>query len=228
MINICLLLAAGTSSRFSQESQVSKQLYLLNNKPVITYSIDVIKEHVQEIIIVTNSKLYQDIDNIINTHYKSNNIKIIINNINDRLESIKVGLEYINNSINNLNKNINNIIVHEAARPFIRSEHISKLLESNKTYKYSQYCMKLVNGLCVKIDDNNNYKALDRNIYLELCTPVCCEYNLYYDIFMNYIMKSDGKICEHIDILNDKQIKYNFIDGHYKDLKKITYYNDLT
>ncbi len=225
MINIALLLAAGTSSRFSQSMQVSKVLYLLDNKPVITYSIDAIKDHVEEIIIVTNSKLQQEITNIVNNNYKSNNIKIVINNINDRLISIKTGLNFINN---NFDTNIiNNIIVHDSARPFIKSEHIDMLLESNKTYDFSQYCMKLTNGLCVQIDNSNNYQAIDRNKYLELCTPVCSKYNLYYDVFMIDIMQSNGEIYEHINILNNRKIQYNLIEGFYKDLKKITTQHDV-
>jgi choline kinase len=69
--NICVLLAAGTSSRFINNK--SKQLYLLNDIPIIKYSIDVFINSVDKIIIITNSNCYDEIVDIVN-----NNPKIFI------------------------------------------------------------------------------------------------------------------------------------------------------
>jgi len=49
-MNVGIILAAGMSTRFN--SQVPKQLFEINDKPIIQYSIDVLEKCVDDIIIV--------------------------------------------------------------------------------------------------------------------------------------------------------------------------------
>jgi len=218
-INTCILLAAGTSSRF--DAYKPKQIYTLKKKTIISYSIDSIINIVDELIIITNTSCYDQIKEVAN----NNKITILINDINSRIESIKTGLLYINNK----NISINKIIIHDSARPFVTEDHFKKILESN--FQYSQYYLKLVNGLAKKDKTNYNkflkYKIFDRNEYIELCTPVCCDYKLYYFIFMNYMGNKNPYTEEPITILNLLNIPYNFIEAHQKYLRKITYLDDI-
>ena len=116
-MNVGVILAAGNSSRFQNE--VPKQLYSINNKPIINHSIDILSQSLDEVIIVTNTYCY---DKIKTDH------TILINDVDDRIESIKVALDYIGN------KKYKNIIIHDSARPFITTNHINDLLESSKKY----------------------------------------------------------------------------------------------
>ena len=52
---IGIILAAGTSTRFN--SDIAKQLYFINNKPIIEYSIDNMIQLVDRIIIVKNKNI---------------------------------------------------------------------------------------------------------------------------------------------------------------------------
>ena len=70
---ICILLSAGTSSRFNNinsntqsNTHYSKQLYPIDNKPLILYSIETIIDLVDKLIIITNIECYDRIKNIIN------------------------------------------------------------------------------------------------------------------------------------------------------------------
>jgi 2-C-methyl-D-erythritol 4-phosphate cytidylyltransferase len=234
--NVGLILAAGNSSRFNINTP--KQLFVLNGVPMINYSIEAMINNVDKLIIVSNSKCLEEI-NIIVSNYNifSNNRKIVVltNDIDCRLESIKKCLEYIQSS----NLNVTNIIIHDSARPYIKHSHINELLKMNDTCLYSQYYLKLVNGLAVKILNNNNnnnnnsnnntkYEMIDREQYIEVCTPVCCNYYLFYFIFMNYIDKPNRIVYEILPILNLFNIKYNMIEGSYKYLRKITIMDDVT
>ncbi len=213
-LNICLLLAAGTSSRFN--SNICKQLFEVNDKPVILHTVDKLINIVDYIIIITNSKNYIKIKELID----KSNVIIIVNDINDRNESIKVGIEYIN-----CNFKVNNIIIHDVARPYIPEEYFIDLLKSNETYMYTQYYLKLVNGLVRKKKDE--YKVYHRDEFIEICTPLCCNFNLYYFLFNNYVHRKEPFCVEIIDILNILNIKYNFLEGKYNQLKKITYIDDI-
>ena len=54
-MNISIILAAGLSKRFNDITP--KQLYPINGKPLVQYSIDAIEPVVDDLIIVTNSKV---------------------------------------------------------------------------------------------------------------------------------------------------------------------------
>ena len=225
-INVALLLAAGKSTRF--KDHVPKQLYRIKDIPIIQYSINVLINYVDKLLIVTNTECYQSILEIVKT-YNSNNFIIIINDKNCRLESIISCLNYINKNLTNVNK----IIVHDSARPFIQNIHIETLL--NNTNIYVQYILKLVNGLAIKNSNlgcntlslREQYVPVNRDEYIELCTPICCHYYVYNYIFLNYINKKNRFCHEPIKILNLLNINYEFIESSYNYLRKITITDDI-
>ena len=57
-MNVAILLAAGTSSRFikNEELKTPKQLYLLDNIPVIMYSLSILanNQSINKVIVVIN------------------------------------------------------------------------------------------------------------------------------------------------------------------------------
>jgi 2-C-methyl-D-erythritol 4-phosphate cytidylyltransferase len=207
-MNIGIVLAAGKSSRFL--SQTPKQLYKLDNKPIISHSVDVIRSKVSETIIVTNSDCYKEIKKIFR---KISDIDVVKNDIDCRLVSIKTAINHIDSA--------SNVIIHDAARPFVTLEHIDILLESSKTYLCSQFYFKLVNGLIKKGEFGE--EIADRNQYKELVTPQIIDYRLARDLFQG---KIDKKFCEVIPLLETLKIRYNLIEAT-RQLRKITILDDL-
>jgi 2-C-methyl-D-erythritol 4-phosphate cytidylyltransferase len=211
-MNIGLILAAGYSTRF--KSNIKKQVYKINDKPLISYSIDNLINNVHIILIITNDIIKKEIEKIINNQ---KNIILLVNNNDSRLESINIGLTYINNNY----KNIKNIIIHDSARPFITESHIIKLLNTTQNdIIYSQYYLTLVNGLM-------NIKTetfLDRNEYIETCTPICIDFMYAYMIFKKYINENN---YEFIPILKKLKLKYLLFEDKQKYLRKITTIDDI-
>jgi len=213
--NVGILLAAGTSSRFQSTKQ--KQLYVLNGRPIITFSIDAMIHALDKLIIVTNDTCYDEIAKIVQEDSK---IVLLRNNINCRLESIGVAHKYIKNS----NMHLSNIVIHDSARPFITDDHITTLLKLNVTYAYSQYSIKLVNGL---IKSKPTYEFVNRDEYIEACSPVCINYNAFDFIFVHYISKPNRITHEFYSIIQLLHLKHVFVDGLHKHLKKITTIDDV-
>ena len=209
-MNVGILLAAGKSLRFKKDTL--KQLHLINDKTIVSFSIDVMSECLDELIVVTNSFCFNKIS-------IPKNASIIINDFDCRLSSIKSALNYIGN------KNVHNIVIHDSARPFIRKEHIENLLISCNDFPYSQYVLKLVNGLARKTE--YGYEIPDRSQYIELCTPQAVDYTLYSYIFNKYIDSQNRMTCELLPILDRLNIKYNLIEGSLKYLRKITFIDDI-
>lgn len=226
--NIGIILAAGNSTRFNKS--LPKQIFELNNKPIICYSIDSVVNILDKIVIVTSTYCFETIQNIINNQYKSyDNIDIVINDFNCRLKSIETGLAHIKNNYD-INT-IKNIIIHDSARPYINTNHIVELINltnltnltnDNNQYMYSQYCLKLTNGLMT-----NDCNIVNRDNYVELCTPLCINYDLCQFIFDNYIKEENRITYEFLPILKLLKIKYILIDGNISFLKKITTSDDI-
>jgi 2-C-methyl-D-erythritol 4-phosphate cytidylyltransferase len=169
-------------------------------------------ECLDELIVVTNSYCFNKISIPKNT-------SIIINDFDCRLSSIKAALNHIGY------KNVHNIVIHDSARPFIRKEHMENLLISCNDFPYSQYVLKLVNGLARKTE--YGYEIPDRSQYIELCTPQAVDYTLYSYIFNKYIDSQNRMTCELLPILDRLDIKYNLIEGSLKYLRKITTIDDI-
>jgi len=204
-MNVGIILAAGKSSRFN--SLTPKQLYLIDGKPVINYSIDVLSQYLDEIIIISNSDCFDKI---------KTNSKILINDVDNRIESIKRSLDYLNNDWDN-------ILIHDAARPFINSDMILKLLKSQKENSHSQYYLPIVNGLAQ--NSNGHWEIPNRNDFIQLCSPQITDFKLFKSIFKNHI--ETGLECEILPVVSRSGLKFNLIEGNYRDLRKVTTLEDL-
>lgn len=200
-MNVGVILAAGMSTRFN--SQLPKQLFEINGKPIMQYSIDVLEKCVDDIIIVTNS----------NCKIETNHT-VLINDVNDRLQSIKVALDHINTPYHK-------VIIHDAARPFITVDMVNGLI--NSKYQHSQYYMKLVNGLAKK--NEFGWEIPNREEFIELCSPQCADFDLFKFIFKKYI--ETGIQCEILPCLSYLELEPELIEGHYKYLRKINTLDDI-
>lgn len=98
-----VILAGGKGERF--KSSVSKQLMSLNGKPVIQYCLDVIEPLVDEVVVVSN------------TQYKD--YKCVAGGLT-RSESAYNGVVATTGDF---------VIIHEGARPFLRTETIQQIKE---------------------------------------------------------------------------------------------------
>jgi 2-C-methyl-D-erythritol 4-phosphate cytidylyltransferase len=206
-MNIGLILAAGKSSRFG--NSIPKQLFPINNKPIINHSIDILSQSLDEVIIVTNSTCH---------HQIKTDKKVLINNDDDRILSIKRALDYLDG------ENWSNILIHDAARPFITKEHIDELIESQVDNLHSQYYLPIVNGLA-RTNESGNWDIPNRDEYIQLCSPQITDFKLFNSIFREYI--ETNIYCEVLPILSKLKYHFNLIKGDDKYLRKITNINDI-
>jgi 2-C-methyl-D-erythritol 4-phosphate cytidylyltransferase len=219
-LNVGILLCGGFGSRFS--SDILKQMYIIDNLPIFAHSLKILLNTLNAIVIVVNSACFNDIKNITETTLDSvSRIHIIINDDGDRLESIYTAICFIKNNLT-----ANYIIIHDGARPFIKEEHIINLLSKmDDEILYAQYYLNLVNGLLKKID--GKYEEVDRSEFIEICTPICANFELYEFLFSKYL-KKENRICwELIPVLDLLNIKYELIEGNYKYMRKITTLEDV-
>jgi len=224
--NIAILLSGGFSSRFN--SSTLKQLYNYNSIPLFLHSLKILSQTLDIVVIIVNSLCFDDIKYLIEKDHTLNNCQIYLstNDENCRMESIYNGLCFIQNNLQK--ENISNLIIHDAARPFIKEKHITNLLDLiTKENFYAQYYLKIVNGLLKK--NKSGYKEVNREEFIEICTPVCINFKLFKFIFLNYMKKEMRISWEFIPVLDLMKMKYELVcgDDEYKYLRKITKLTDL-
>ena len=83
-----------------------------------------------------------------------------------------------------------------------------------------------MNGLLLKNKDGN-YEETDRSEFIEICTPICANFELYEFLFSNNLKKEKRKCYEIIPLLDSLKIKYELIEGEYKYIRKITKLEDI-
>ena len=113
-----ILLAGGTGSRMN--NPVPKQYMLLAGKPVIMHTlerIDTIAE-IDEIIIVCSDKFVEQIKITLQQYNIRKQAKFALSG-DTRQASVKSGLLFASND---------QVIIHEAARPFVKTEEFYKLI----------------------------------------------------------------------------------------------------
>ena len=131
-----ILLAAGLSKRMKSENKLIK---LYKNKPLINYSLNVLKKSKANKIIIVLGHQYKEVKKII----KKNKKIIFTYNKNYKkgmASSIKMGLKKVS-------KNDDGFIVAQSDMPFVKLSDINKICRSIKTKKFLVHALKYKNRL---------------------------------------------------------------------------------
>jgi len=131
-----ILLAAGLSKRMKSENKLVR---LYKNKPLINYSLNVLKKSKANKIIIVLGHQYKEVRKII----KKNKKIIFTYNKNYKkgmASSIKMGLKKVS-------KNDKGFIVAQSDMPFVKLSDINKICRSIKTKKFLVHALKYKNRL---------------------------------------------------------------------------------
>ena len=131
-----ILLAAGLSKRMKSENKLIK---LYKKKPLINYSLNVLKKSKANKIIIVLGHQFKEVKKII----KKNKKIIFTYNKNYKkgmASSIKVGLKKVS-------KNDDGFIVAQSDMPFVKLSDINKICRSIKTKKFLVYALNYKNRL---------------------------------------------------------------------------------
>ena len=129
-----ILLAAGQSKRMKSENKLIK---LYKNKPLINYSLNVLKKSKVNKIIIVLGHQYKEVKKII----KKNNKIIFTYNKN-----YKKGMaSSIKNGLKKISKNDKGFIVAQSDMPFVKQSDINKICRSINSKKFLIHALKYKN-----------------------------------------------------------------------------------
>lgn len=121
-----IILSGGRGKRMG--SSISKQYMMLNDRPILYYSLDSFeKSDVDEVVVVVGKNDKEYVKSEIVDKYNFKKVKIITEGGAERYNSVYNGLMAIDDQ---MNVNINNtyVLIHDGARPFISVEIINKTI----------------------------------------------------------------------------------------------------
>ncbi|NLJ97133.1 MAG: 2-C-methyl-D-erythritol 4-phosphate cytidylyltransferase [Clostridiales bacterium] len=116
----CVILAAGQGKRMN--THVAKQFIMLEDKPILYYSLKAFEESkADEIILVCGHGQIEYCKNNIIKPYGLRKIKHIIEGGTERYNSVYLGLRAIDHS--------DYVLIHDGARPFISTPLINEVID---------------------------------------------------------------------------------------------------
>lgn len=165
-MNIALLLAGGTASRFGGETP--KQYIQLNGAEVISYSIHAMKHsaHTDRIICAADRDHVQRLREV----YQIETIP----GGDSRNQSVRNGLEYIKRQYPQCGK----VLIHEAARPFLTPEWVDDYWEKLDQYDSVITAQRITDSL-----GRFGEAVTDRSEYYLIQAPEAFRFELLYKHF---------------------------------------------
>lgn len=157
-----ILLLAGASTRFNASK--SKQLFLLNGKPVFSYSLETLSNNksIDEVIVVVNDEIKEEVSNYI----KANRLDVtLVKGGETRQESVENALKVMNAKDDDI------VVIHDGARPLIYDDIIEGVIKTAKEFGASTAYIPEVDTLALRSSDGMINGNADRNRVVRIQTP---------------------------------------------------------
>lgn len=206
-----IIVGAGSSSRFKKNKLTLK----INNDYVINHTIYPFLEDEQceKIVLVTNNNNYEFLKSLYRLQSK---ILVVAIDSLTRSESVKFGLNYAQKS--------QYVLVHDACRPYITNELISRVVDGLKE-GYDAVCpiIQVVDSII----DISNLNYLNRENIKRVQTPQGFKTSLLINAFEQYTNLLNSFNDEFSLVLStNKNIKFSLVLGELTN-KKITLPEDV-
>lgn len=208
-----IILCAGNSTRYGQNR--NKNFEKIKGKTVLSYSINVFykNKYIDNIIIVAKENEIEIVKNSIPKELSNKNIRIIVGG-DTRKESVYNGLTATNSDI---------VIIHDGARPVIKTKYIDKCVESMDEFK----------GVTIGVKSKDTIKITDsKHVVVETTkrentwivqTPQCFNRKILLDMHEKY---KNSEVTDDCMLLEKDGYKIKIIEGDYTNIK-ITTYEDI-
>ncbi len=209
-----IIVAAGNSTRFGQGK--NKNLFEINEKPIISYSIETFDKStkINDIILVIKPDEKEYFEGIVKNIDLKKELKYV-NGGSTRMESVYNALKVTNSDI---------VIIHDGARPKIREEYIDKCLEQMEEFKGTTVAVKAKDTIKICDDNGVVLETTKRaNTYL-IQTPQCFERETLVKLHERF--KGNEEITDDCMVLEKGGYKIKVVEGDYTNIK-VTTFDDL-
>lgn len=215
-----IVLAAGKGSRM--KSEIHKQYLLLQEKPILFYSLSAFeKSFVDEIVLVTGKEEIGYCQKEIVEKYHFKKVKKIVAGGAERYHSVYAGLEAL--------KDCAYVFIHDGARPFLTQEILKRALEAVKKEHACVAGMPVKDT--IKLADENGYAVSTpkRDLVWMVQTPQVFDFSLVKGAYETFLSNEQQLLKEGVKITDDAMVvetftdtKIRLIEGSYENIKITT------
>ncbi|TRZ94505.1 2-C-methyl-D-erythritol 4-phosphate cytidylyltransferase [bacterium] len=210
-----ILLAAGKGSRLN--SSTSKPLVKINRHAVVFYSLRTLNKHpeIDEIIVVVNSGNQVSIAKLIK-NYSFKKTKAVVLGGKRRQDSVYNGLKAVDRSSKW-------VLIHDSARPFIKSGFVSSLIRQAKKSGAAILAVKPKATIKSSKANNTVAKTFTRDKLWEVQTPQVFKKDLLLKAYKKY---SKDNVTDDASLVEKLGKRVKIVKGSYGNIK-ITTNEDL-
>lgn len=225
---IAVVLAAGSGSRM--KSKVAKQYMLLDDKPLIWYSLQAVEESsvIEECVLVTGEQDIAYMKSEIVEKYGFTKVSAVVPGGAQRYDSVANALELIANRLS-IRKEKEYIFIHDGARPFLDEPILQRCYAAVEKWEACVVGMPVKDT--VKIVDANGFAKTtpDRSLVWQVQTPQVFDAQLIIDAYAHLAREKENLLRDEIKITDDAMVVETFtghsvklIEGSYKNIKVTT------
>lgn len=214
---VCL--AAGQGKRMG--SRVQKQYLLLEDRPVLFYSLEELqKSKIDEVILVVAKGEEEYCKKEIVEKYSFTKVKKIVAGGQERYHSVYQGLMQM--------EDIDYVLIHDGARPFLTEEIIDRCIAGAVSYRACVAAMPVKDTIKLADDKGNIASTPDRTKVWQIQTPQGF-YFPYIKSAYEKLMESEEKGENFVPVTDDAMVIETFMDikvrlvhGSYENIKITT------
>lgn len=209
-----IVLAAGSGKRMN--SQVHKQYLIIQDRPVLYYSLKEFEDSaVDEIVLVVGKGEEKFCRREIVDKYGISKVKAIVEGGKERYHSVFEGLKQTSDA--------DYVLIHDGARPFVNQDIIRRCMQEVQKYQACVVGMPVKDT--IKIADEEGYakQTPDRKNVWMIQTPQTFSYALIYEAYEEMLKTEDTAITDDAMVLERiKGKKSKLIEGSYRNIKITT------
>lgn len=209
-----IVLAAGSGKRMN--SKVHKQYLIIQDRPVLYYSLKAFEDSaVDEIVLVVGKGEEKFCRKEIVDKYGISKVKAIVEGGKERYHSVFEGLKQTSDA--------DYVLIHDGARPFVNQDIIRRCMQEVQKYQACVVGMPVKDT--IKIADEEGYakQTPDRRNVWMIQTPQTFSYALIYEAYEEMLKTEDTAITDDAMVLERiKGKKSKLIEGSYRNIKITT------
>lgn len=209
-----IVLAAGSGKRMN--SKVHKQYLIIQDRPVLYYSLKAFEDSaVDEIVLVVGKGEEEFGRKEIVDKYGISKVKAIVEGGKERYHSVFEGLKQTSDA--------DYVLIHDGARPFVNQDIIRRCMQEVQKYQACVVGMPVKDT--IKIADEEGYakQTPDRKNVWMIQTPQTFSYALIYEAYEEMLKTEDTAITDDAMVLERiKGKKSKLIEGSYRNIKITT------
>lgn len=209
-----IVLAAGSGKRMN--SKVHKQYLIIQDRPVLYYSLKAFEDSaVDEIVLVVGKGEEKFCRKEIVDKYGISKVKAIVEGGKERYHSVFEGLKRTSDA--------DYVLIHDGARPFVNQDIIRRCMQEVQKYQACVVGMPVKDT--IKIADEEGYakQTPDRKNVWMIQTPQTFSYALIYEAYEEMLKTEDTAITDDAMVLERiKGKKSKLIEGSYRNIKITT------